>query len=387
MRPDIHAYLRKWTIGMNVILAGFSLGITYLLTKSWLPGYLSFYLILTSSAFVYPIKKFMSENLAAALLAAALFFTLFAIERRSRVSFLASGLLFGLLILTKGIYFYGLFLFIALAYLFSALQARSLIPPCFFRMLLTFVLGVTITVGPWMLRNCLTFGSPEVASRGGFMRTLRAFYDKATHDEYRAMFWYSTPLKRILPPSEEDLERGKRLDQNNPDGFYKSAGTYASEVRANYGVQEGEKLLTNEALSEIFHNTPKYLLVTIPLAFQGIFLERGFDVLGSQVVNDFYMGIILILPLFPLLLVALTTRNVSYGLVVLVPLFSIFFHAFFSDSLPRYNFPIVPLLWVALITVAFLVLRFAILVAVKLAKYGLSCIQRYPVSDPSLDMG
>jgi hypothetical protein len=271
MNPDLHAYLRKWTIGVTLLIAVLSFGTTFLICGSWIASYAVLFLVGTSAGLTENVEIFLSENLAGLLLIASVFFALLAIKR-SRIAWLIpSGIAFGLLALTKGVYFYGHLALVAVTILFlvfSKFDRRKVATG-----LVVFSLFYGLCVGSWKLRNYLTFGSSSVASRGGIMLTIRVYYNMADSEEWKAMFWYATPLRKRFKQSEELLQRVIRLDRTNREGFYLGAKAYAANLSNQIGPTEAEKVLTREAFEKILADPLQHLWVSIPLAFNSLFTE------------------------------------------------------------------------------------------------------------------
>lgn len=167
------------------------------------------------------VNDLYTELPAAALLVLGSLLLAAATSAGSIALFVASGLCFGLLTLTKGAFLYvslGLLVVLAIASLprSNLLQRRT-------RLLhsIAFAAAVAVLVFPWMHRNFNEFGFHRIADRGGQALYIRALLNGMSDEEYRGVYYaWSGPRFRSLAASlsgygPQDLERGGRLQRLN----------------------------------------------------------------------------------------------------------------------------------------------------------------------------
>lgn len=299
------------------------------------------------------IKLFLTENLAGLMLSGAVFFMTAAYKRRSRLYLIPGGLFFGLLALTKSIYCYAFFVIAGITLLTAIANKNN--RTAILKGLAYFVVSYSVLVMPWSIRNYLTVGSTSISSRGGFMLTIRDFYGRADFEEFKALFWYSSPLKDWVRPTPEMLERVKRLDRSNPEGFYLASRKYAGALSNRIGTSEAEVFLKKEAIKHIISNPFRHIAVSVALAFNGLFAEGPRWMNGKLVLTRLHTGLLLLFSLLMAGLIVVVRRDIGLMMVIGPAYFSIGFHALVSNSLPRYNEPIIHLMWISFSIVVYLI--------------------------------
>ncbi len=90
---------------------------------------------------------------------------------------------------------------------------------------------------------------------------------------------------------------------------------------------------------EVLGNLPKHLAVTIPMAWQGVFVAGYWGLLGLGC-------LVVVLPHM------LRARRLDFALIVAAPAVVLVLHALLSVSLPRYNLMLLPLLSICIGIVA-----------------------------------
>lgn len=157
-----------------------------------------------------------SEISGAALIALVSYLCFVALQERRLLHFFAVGLAFGLLILTKASFLY-VAIALILIYLIYALIKTPKSFACASAALA--VAGTLLIIAPWMLRNQMQFGSPNLADRGGLVLMTRAVKNGMTRDEYIGTFYayaprtLQKPMGWITGHKPEDLHAGGSLEK------------------------------------------------------------------------------------------------------------------------------------------------------------------------------
>ena len=324
------------------------------------------------------VNDLYTELPAAALLVLGSLLLAAATSAGSTALFVASGLCFGLLALTKGAFLYvslGLLVVLALASLPRShfLQRRA-------RLLqsIAFAASVAILVFPWMHRNFNEFGHHRIADRGGVALYMRTLFNGMSAEEYRGVFYaWSSPRFRSLAAAfsgygPQDLERGGRLQRLNDSlrsSFYRddlgaeiagrpeAALTYYRQARATRVKLEKEfAMARNPHPASAADNALQEMAVARIKA----------DPFGSlRMVVPFLWSSAPIT--FPILLLAAlyaaSTKRYPFGMFVLPGLGVLSFYALMARFIPRFATVARPVA-----VVAVLVMLFAILGSTGLGK-------------------
>lgn len=294
--------------------------------------------------------RFESEILAAAL-AAWLAVALLAASRRPGVARGAgAGALLAALVLTRAVFLY---LLPALLVLFGVAAWREAAARR--RLLATtaaLALVTLVPVGTWALRNRAAVGRAIlVETRGDLVLAIRAEFDRALdRRELAAAFLYWTPsvtageLARAWLPDA----RLARLEWRRSDHYFVRALNEWHARSAELGSVHAAARIRQEALRQMLGEPTRHLAATVPLAWRGLFIETNPQWLRA--LNP-------ALPLNLLLAAALAwlalraIRGADWPLLgYLAPaLFLFAFHALWTENLPRFNAPALPILWTALV--------------------------------------
>ena len=144
----------------------------------------------------YLVNTLYTELAASALLIWCTWLLVRAFDTQRRRYWVLAGVLFGLLALTKAIFLYaaiGSLPFIALVQALRHKDRRGWVGQAMRASLLVAV-GLAITVGPWMARNWVHFGSVQITEgRGGWVLYKRHLLNNMTPEEYKGGFYYYGP--------------------------------------------------------------------------------------------------------------------------------------------------------------------------------------------------
>jgi 4-amino-4-deoxy-L-arabinose transferase-like glycosyltransferase len=339
---DLAAFLMQNFTGVKLLLEVVIL-ITGLLaaflvwrmTRSTIGAYIAFFGIACVGTLHRLAAILYAEPLAAMLvlmLAASLYY---AVETRRISWFLAVGVLAGTLALTRTAFFYIPPIMVAL-FIYVWLASRN------HRSLLTggvvaFLMFAIIT-GGWMVRNHHHFDRAFISERGGLALIHRVEYNKMTKTEFFASFCvYSNcwPLTALL--QRFDREDYHRLLWQEPDSYYHAARAQREDARKVFATSlEEDNALKSKGLREIFVNAPlKHLLVTIPIAHRSLY------------VHSCLFTIIAVIGSLYLLIVSLRRKQPQYVALLFPLVFGFAMTSFLSMGIPRFNMPLVPILWIA----------------------------------------
>ncbi|HKO88592.1 MAG TPA: glycosyltransferase family 39 protein [Burkholderiales bacterium] len=296
-----------------------------------------------------------SEVSGAALIALASFLCFLAVKTRRAIHFLAAGLSFGLLILTKASFLYVAIalLVIYVAYALIRADDRRQRGVAMTSAILV-VVGTVLIVAPWMLRNQMQFGSPNLADRGGLVLMTRAVKNGMTRDEYIGAFYAYAPRVLQAPMgwltghrpkdlraggSLERLKRGANLSDekaaaegrvDDTVSYYWRAKAMRAPLLAKFEAEghhnplaAADAQLQKEAMAMIKANPRDHAAMTLPFMWR-----------GAPFMFPFFLF---------MLFYAWRRRDVPLAAYVLPTLGLIGFYAVLSHFIPRYAEPNAPI--------------------------------------------
>lgn len=251
------------------------------------------------------------------------------------------------LVLTKAAYFY-LIPCLAAVWIVAALHRRM--PTGRIVVASSLLIGSTFAgLAPWLMRNWVHFGRVFIAERGGLLLTYRAEYNDMNLVEYASAFLYLIPapaahslLARLVPQ-----HKYARLDRENPHGFYQTARDLRTQEIFRRGAPAADRYMMAEAWRRIWQRPVRHLAATLPLGWGGMFVEQGIWRLHDRTVPNIPL---LLNPLLFLALAWLGGRAIAareWGVIaVLTPfVWSLAFHSLATNNIPRFNEPLLPILW------------------------------------------
>ena len=171
-----------------------------------------------NSASAEGVNDLYTELPAAVFMTCAIFLLVRAVQRNSKLGFIIAGLCYGLLVLTKAAMLYvfvGLVLVLLVTYVGASTQRKTRL----LQVMMLLPRSAAIVVTPWIARNWMVFGQPQISERGGLVLYTRALIDQVTPIEYRGTFYmWARPAVRpyvgsLLGFGPKDLEMGGRLQR------------------------------------------------------------------------------------------------------------------------------------------------------------------------------
>lgn len=273
------------------------------------------------------------------------------------------GILLGLLIISKGVFYYlvpvYLFLIIGLIWFKDKTPLKIQKIKIFaLSFLLTF-----LTIFPWQLRNYIHLDDFSLTTRGGTILLLRAEMDQMNSEERVGMYYVFAPevLKKVVFEKYLGFERadymdGGKLQRLNRDleNDYKAieSGNYnqiisfirrsmfisipklqAEAIRLGFDSDHYIKEVSIKAIKE---NWKKHLLVSIPFAWKGLWFYKGNNLAFVLLIGLSYVVF------FIMFFKSILYWKIDYLIFLTLPMCVFFFHVLVTHNIPRYILPIVP---------------------------------------------
>lgn len=318
-----------------------------LLTKNLAISWLSFVIGLASGVYGQYSTEIMTESLLFPLFAAASLLAAIAWQKRrnfrqSGLLWLASGIVFGLVTLTRPAYAYLIyisFIFLFLACLF--ITKKNIITALRYPILL--IAGFAICIAPWVLRNGMTTGDYVISNGyGPFVLVQRLAYNDMTTAEWAASFIYHLPdFGDSLSEKIFGKETTERFNYGNKEGFF-FVGHTTLRQKISSEVGNEADIMSHVLKEYLIPNLPKHLMTSVAMVFNGLWIGK-------------YWGLIAI-PLFIAAFFLALRRNWQELIVLSFPgWFMLGFHAFTSVNVTRYNMTLIPSLSLAAAWVLFLI--------------------------------
>ena len=306
---------------------------------------------LASKYFIFDEVNNLNSELPAAFF--LLLFSLLILKSVRRPRFiwvLCSGLVLGLLVMTKQVGAYSVFLCIPIVIFLLPSSKKN-----FFLSLFSISLGFAVLVSPWVVRNRIEFGRFVISKGGGDVLMIRSVFNQMTSMQFRNAFYSYSPiplrddvLGQVMGLKDSDhlcggilevfsrdslcdvqaLEERRYLDVNS---FY-LRGKHA-EPRA-LGLEDADR--KQEAIERIVSKPFAHLLTSLPLAWRGVWSmrpEKWFDV----VLNFFSFAALFFSPLMYAL-----ERRKAWIIVSIVPISYFLLYSLLSHFIPRYSEPLIP---------------------------------------------
>ena len=193
------------------------------------------------------------------------------------------------------------------------------------------VITFSFTIGPWLWRNHQQFDDWSLTG-GGYAETILAYrlsYNRMTTSEWGASFIYWLPdfgddlARHILPRSSY-----QRLINQSEGSLFSTAETEILEPEL--ARRPREEIVGYWLRTEILGNPVKHTMVSVALAWRGIFVRK-------------YWGIIGFFAYSALLIQCLRQGRYQLLLISLPVWYMVAMYAAVSASVTRYNLPLVAL--------------------------------------------
>jgi len=203
-------------------------------------------------------------------------------QRRSWSAWIPVGLGLGTLALTKAVFVpFAALAVLAATFLAALWRSRRVLLA-----VAAFGLGFVLVVGPWVARNTVVAGRPQVTdARSGMALNLREALIHMSPREYAAslVFWTSG-VGDALATRLFGEETVRPLRFETPGGFYDvGQNGYMPRVEAEVarGLSEPDayKRVDGEIIASILREPLRYLATMVPVFYRGIWIDE-FIILG-----------------------------------------------------------------------------------------------------------
>ena len=338
--------------------------IAWIKTKNSLSAFAVFYLIITTPALNIYARRYRSEILIIFLISIVSFALFIAFTKNRNLYYTVSGILLALLTLTRAIFLYFIPVLVAFLYFQGYLKKINLRETN--KKILFVLVPVVLITGSWMVRNFVTFNRPFIASRGGFVLNARAEYNKMNLEEYFASFFFWSNCLHLYDAGTKLFcnTASERLDRTNPQGYFRQAKY--ERYHAAGGIKKtgrkitaADKTIMNSAVMKILRNPVKHLAVTVPIALRGIYVYRPItnsyrelkrtDIRRLKNFRSFFeycfLNFLLFFSFFVVFFTGLFKKDFPLTGALLPAFYSFSFYSLLTHNLPRYNAPLIPLLW------------------------------------------
>jgi 4-amino-4-deoxy-L-arabinose transferase-like glycosyltransferase len=358
---EIITYLKIGNIILLMATALLSGYFVYLYSKNILASGICYFLIAFSGSLGYFTSRFYSEPLATFLVVAGSF-SLYNLTQNGftrRRAFLC-GLLLASLALTKAIFYYLIYLCCILLFIWWISQGIGVKNS--FKRILFFLLGAFILLGPWIIRNYIQIGTFSIAGRAGLNLTVRANYDEASKEEYRALIlMYAPKFKWVRQQSKTYVDSAMR---EKLKGYVQRAYSRRDQLKSELHLEDPEldQFLFNEAKQRIVSNFVNHLALVLPVALRGSGVEVGYgfnpknslretigiktfgvDVSKLFISTKLIPNIVFIVAFFGAFFLSLLFRNWGLAWFLIPSMYSFGMYSFFTHFEYRFNLPSIPI--------------------------------------------
>ena len=322
------------------------------LSGSAMAGLAAGFLVASSNSLIMMSDTLRPEVLSAFLLLAASTALLFAWQRPQPARCILAGILFGLLPLCQPIFLYALPVLIVVVAT-GLWRRRTVGAIAMISIAGLSVLGFALVTGPWLVRNQAYFGSLNLSAGGAIVLRTRAEYNKLLPSEILPAFVYWAGDGRAETASlifETDAYR--RLDRDNrADGYYRLGEGRGRALAEETGIKglAHRVLLTAEAKDLILADPVKHVLMSGLFAWRGMFAERGLVIAPRPVkisgwINRLWINLAYWAGTAYCLIIALRRRDFRFVVFGALALWSWAAYAGVSHAIPRYSYPLIPVL-------------------------------------------
>jgi hypothetical protein len=265
----------------------------------------------------------MTESMTVALGSLVMLFALLAWQTSQLRYFAVTGLLLGLLCLTRPSFV----VLCPILVVISLLNGLWLAPKPARRLpgaMLAFLAAFLLVVGPWIVRNQLSVGkwglTEEYASA---VLIERLAYNKLTGGEFVRMFAYCVPALGDVAFDKEDVTGSmRRFVYHTPDSIFHAGRGHRDALLQQHARLD--PLISRIVLDEMRTNWWRHLLVSIPLGWCGAWAGG--------------VWALVTLPLFALACVQAARKRQPYLLLYATPALAMLgLHALLANESTRYN--------------------------------------------------
>ncbi len=320
--------------------------------RSW-PALAAAALVAFNSSMLSTIDVFLTEIPGALLLVCSSALIYLSYDRKKLLYPILGGVALGALALTKAVYFYSAVLFLVAAAIWLAVAAirqsgRARLPAVKWAILALAALAV---YSPWFVRNQRLGEALQVDKRGEDVLAIRAEYSSMSWKQYAASFFYFTPgVGPRLATALFGEKTVRSFDRANPESFFRRAVEGTGVVQR---TGESRHLSPRQAAIRVMaEHLPMMALLTLPFAYQGAFVQVGYNVRRVPAVLLYLTLVysIFFVPALVILTIRLLRRKDPRWPFLLPALYTYAFYSLVTHFIPRYSVPLVPIFIIALVS-------------------------------------
>ena len=311
-------------------------------------------LVAFNSSMLSTIDVFLTEIPAALLLATSSALICLTYTRKSVGYAILGGVSLGALALTRAVYFYFLILVAVGATVWLAaveLRKNRRQRPTAARWVAMALVALAV-YSPWFVRNQRLGEALQVDKRGEDVLAIRAEYSTMSWRQYAASFFYFTPtIGPRLATALFGEQTIQSFDRDNPQSFFRKALAGTGEVQRTASTRH---LSTRQASIRVMvEHLPMMTLLTLPFAYQGAFVQVGYNVRRVPGILLYLTLVysIFFVPALAILTIRLARRRDPRWPFLAPALYSYVFYSLITHYIPRYSVPLVPIFLIALVSV------------------------------------
>ncbi len=320
--------------------------------RSW-PALAAAGLVAFNSSMLSTIDVFLTEIPGALLLACSSALIYLSYARKKLLYPILGGLSLGALALTKAVYFYFVILLLVAAAIWlgiSAIRNSGRMKPSAARWAVLALAALAVYC-PWFVRNQRLGEALQVDKRGEDVLAIRAEYSTMSWKQYAASFFYFTPA--VGPRLATALFGGETVrsfNRDDPESFFRKAIEGTGKVQQ---VAAARHLSPRQASIRIMaEHLPVMALLTLPFAYQGAFVQVGYNVRRVPAVLLYLTLLysIFFVPALVVLTVRLLRRKDPRWPFLVPALYTYAFYSLITHFIPRYSVPLGPVFIIVLVS-------------------------------------
>lgn len=347
--------------------------ISYLLSSSrWVPFAVLFLIYMYFIRFGSHFDVLTTELHTATLIILTSLFLFIALRKKTIIWYVFTGILLGLLVLTKAIFFYLFIVVIPFIYFFEN-RNKSLVK------IVSLTGAVLLIIMPWMIRNYTVYGSFEITQRAGAVLHLRATQNRISGEELKGAIYYWGPelyrdlvQNTSLGAKKSDFKEGGKFESLNkgdvffadsiavahgrPDQaikYYSASRAEINRLQKELGDESSEgprrqayQIMKEESLKMILDNPVRHTLMSFPFLWRGIWCLPNStlpflpDKLQIYIHN--IMNLLSYLSLYIMFITGIMRKKAEWVAVTILPVSMLLIHAFITQNITRFSEPIIP---------------------------------------------
>jgi len=271
------------------------------------------------------------------------------------------GLLLGILILTKAIFYYFIFISGICLFVYWKINKISLKRSLYGTAILLF--AAFILIGPWKIRNYINFKTFSLAERSGIVLLTRSYFNEAVSKDYiGSIILYSSRIDWIKKKYRKRIDT-KLLRELKSSKYKRDAYSLRDKLSSERGLKHPEldNYMFKLGASRILTGIDKHILAVVPVSLKGMFSERGYGfynkntsvTVGKKYFNfdvskyfyslNAFPNILYMISFVITIFLGLIKKKYSLLFFLLPSIYLFAMYASFSHFLARYSAPLIPI--------------------------------------------